>query len=146
MPDAPALMSGHYQENTMPETETNPLADPVLLQRLEGLAALSLGIAAYAWLGQSWLVFALLCLAPDLTMLGYVRSPRLGALTYNLGHTYVMPAVLGLVMGPLAYGLAAIWVAHIGFDRLLGYGLKRPGGFEDTHLGPIGRARRAART
>lgn len=133
----------------MSDTNTNPLADPILLQRLEGLAALGLGVAAYACLGQSWLVFALLCLAPDLTMLGYVRSPRLGALTYNLGHTYAMPAVLallGLVAGPLAYGLAAIWVAHIGFDRLLGYGLKRPGSFEDTHLGPIGRARRSART
>lgn len=129
-------------------TDTDRLADPVLLQRLEGLAALGLGVAAYAWLGQSWLVFALLCLAPDLTMLGYVRSPRLGALTYNLGHTYAMPALLallGLVVGPLAYGLAAIWVAHIGFDRLLGYGLKL-GPFEQTHLGPIGRARRAART
>jgi hypothetical protein len=59
----------------------NPIADAILLQRLEGLAALLLGGAAYIWLGQSWWVFALLFLAPDLTMLGYLRSPRLGALT-----------------------------------------------------------------
>jgi hypothetical protein len=52
-------------------------------------------------------------------------------------------ALAGLALGPLAYGLAAIWVAHIGFDRLLGYGLKLETGFEQTHLGPIGKARRA---
>jgi hypothetical protein len=51
-------------------------------------------------------------------------------------------ALLGLAIGPLAYGLAAIWVAHIGFDRLLGYGLKLDG-FEQTHLGPVGKARRS---
>ena len=124
---------------------TFTIADAVLLQRLEGLAAAGLGIAAYIWLGQSWWMFALLILAPDLAMLGYLRSPRLGALTYNLGHTYAAPALLavaGLVLGPLAYGLAAIWIAHIGFDRLLGYGLKLETGFEQTHLGPIGKARR----
>ena len=124
---------------------SNPITDAILLQRLEGLAALALGVAAYAWLGQSWWVFALLFLAPDLAMLGYLRSPRLGALTYNLGHTYAAPAVLalaGLALGPLAYGIAAIWTAHIGFDRLLGYGLKLEAGFEQTHLGPIGKARR----
>lgn len=120
------------------------MSDPVLLQRLEGVAALGLGIATYSWLGQSWLVFALLALAPDLTMTGYLRSPRLGALSYNLGHSYVGPALLalsGLVFGPLAFGLAAIWVAHIGFDRMLGYGLKFDTGFQHTHLGPIGKAR-----
>jgi hypothetical protein len=120
------------------------LADAVLLQRLEGLAALVLGVAIYAWLGQSWVIFAVLFLVPDLTMLGYVRSARFGALIYNLGHTYAAPALLalaGLAIGPLAYGLAAIWAAHIGADRLLGYGLKLES-FEATHLGPIGKARR----
>lgn len=117
----------------------------IVLQRLEGLAAVGLGVAAYAALGQSWLVFAMLFLAPDLFMLGYLRSAPVGALIYNLGHTYVTPALLallGFVVGPVAFGLAAIWVAHIGFDRMLGYGLKLNGGFEQTHLGLIGKARR----
>ena len=121
------------------------LADAVMLQRLEGLVALALGIAAYAWLGQSWWVFALLALAPDLAMLGYLRSTATGTLTYNLVHTYAGPALLallGLATGPLAFGLAAIWTAHIGADRLLGYGLKLGSGFDQTHLGPIGKARR----
>ena len=119
-------------------------ANAVLLQRLEGAAALGLGIAAYVTLGQSWLMFALLFFVPDLFMAGYLRSPRFGALTYNLVHTYAAPALLalaGLVLGPLAYAVAAIWVAHIGFDRMLGYGLKFETSFQHTHMGPIGKAR-----
>lgn len=117
----------------------------IMLQRLEGLAALGLGVLAYAALGQSWLVFSLLFLAPDLFMLGYMRSARTGAAIYNLGHSFVAPALLaalGFVIGPVAFGLAAIWMAHIGFDRMLGYGLKLNGRFEETHLGLIGKARR----
>ena len=33
-----------------------------------------------------------------------------------------------------AVQLALIWLAHIGADRLLGYGLKYPTAFTDTHL------------
>ncbi|UXN74195.1 DUF4260 domain-containing protein [Devosia sp. A8/3-2] len=119
------------------------IADAVLLQRLEGLAALALGVVAYARLGQSWVIFAILFLVPDFAMLGYLRSARFGALSYNLVHNYAAPALLalaGLVIGPWAYGLTAIWVAHIGADRLLGYGLKLDS-FEATHLGPVGKAR-----
>lgn len=130
----------------LPASPSFRIADPNLLLRLEGGVAALAGVLAYAWLGQSWLVFALLLLAPDLFMLGYLRSPRIGALSYNLGHTYVAPALLalsGLFVGPVAYGLAAIWLAHIGGDRALGYGLKRDSGFDQTHLGPIGKARRS---
>jgi hypothetical protein len=125
--------------------ERAPALNAIVLQRLEGLVALGFGVIAYASLGQSWLVFAVLFLAPDLFMLGYLLSARIGAMSYNLGHTYVAPALLallGFLVGPLAFGLAAIWVAHIGFDRMLGYGLKLNGGFEQTHLGLIGKARR----
>ncbi|WP_052951758.1 DUF4260 domain-containing protein [Devosia soli] len=120
------------------------LTTPIFLQRLEGLAAMGFGIVAYAFLDQSWLVFALLFLSPDLFMLGYLRSIRTGAALYNLGHSYAAPALLalgGLFAGEIFYGLAAIWVAHIGFDRMLGYGLKLDGGFDQTHLGPIGKAK-----
>jgi hypothetical protein len=123
-----------------PSARTKPfrITDPILLQRLEGVVALALGVAAYIALEQSWLIFALLFLAPDIFMLGYLRSPRLGALIYNLGHTYAAPALLALagpLIGPMAYGIAAIWTAHIGFDRMLGFGLKLGYGFGDTHLG-----------
>lgn len=115
----------------------NSLADVVLLQRLEGLVALAGAVAAYGWLGQSWIVFALLFIAPDLFMLGYLRGKSTGALVYNLGHTYAAPAVLVLIGlaggGAWLFGVATIWIAHIGFDRMLGYGLKL-GDFKQTHL------------
>jgi hypothetical protein len=134
---------------TMPSEDASASArvdaNALLLQRLEGGVALALGVIVYAWLGQSWVVFALLFLAPDLAMLAYLRSTATGTLTYNAVHTYVAPALvalLGLAVGPIAFGLAAIWTAHIGADRLLGYGLKLSSGFDQTHLGPIGKARR----
>lgn len=131
-----ALMTAHN-----PETIAKTSGTSVML-RLESLAALVFGVTAYAMLGQSWVLFAVLFLAPDLSMVGYLVSPRVGAWSYNLVHTYVAPALVaasGFVFGPIAFGIAAIWVAHIGMDRMLGYGLKKETGFDDTHLGRIGK-------
>lgn len=109
------------------------------LLRLEGLAVLGLAVAAYASLDASWLLFALLLLVPDVSMIGYLKDPRLGARTYNAVHTYVGPAVLGAAAWAGTYELtgaiALIWAAHIGMDRMLGFGLKYPSAFGDTHLG-----------
>lgn len=116
----------------------------ILLLRLEGAAVLGASVFAYAWLDQSWLLFAVLLLVPDVSMLAYLGPPRFGAVVYNLVHTYVGPALLalaGLVLGPWAFGVAAIWVAHIGLDRMLGFGLKLGGAFKRTHLSPDGGAR-----
>jgi hypothetical protein len=44
-----------------------------------------------------------------------------------------------LTANSLLLGLGAIWLAHIGMDRALGYGFKLSTGFRDTHLGQIGR-------
>jgi Domain of unknown function (DUF4260) len=117
---------------------------PRLLLRLEGLALLTAMVALYAWLGTSWWLFAALFFAPDLSFAGYLLGLRPGAVLYNAVHTTIVPGALlglGLVLGqPLAVALAVIWLAHIGFDRALGYGLKYPDGFGFTHLGRIGRA------
>jgi hypothetical protein len=91
------------------------------------------------WLnGGSWILFVLLLLAPDLSMLGYLAGSRIGAAIYNAFHTYALPVILaayGLLEGSsLAVSMALIWLAHIGVDRLLGYGLKYASGFKDTHL------------
>ncbi|MDB5529990.1 MAG: hypothetical protein JWR51_3093 [Devosia sp.] len=126
------------------ETPVSLDANVIWFQRLEGAVMLGASVAAYTWLGQSWLVFGVLLLAPDLAMLGYLRSFRAGTLSYNLVHNYVGPALLamlGLLVGPWAFGLAAIWVAHIGMDRMIGYGLKLSTGLGDTHLGRKGKAR-----
>ena len=115
--------------------------------RLEGAAALTAALAAYAHWGPGWGVFALLFLVPDLSMLGYLAGPRVGAAAYNAGHSSLGPAILAaaglMAPAPLATAAALVWVVHIGFDRLLGYGLKYPTAFGHTHLGAIGRAARA---
>lgn len=115
-------------------------------QRLEGLALLAVAALAYGRTGQGWLVFAVLFLAPDLSFFGYLAGPRIGGLIYNLAHSLIGPLVLagvGLVMdNSLVTGVALIWLAHIGLDRMLGYGLKSSEAFGITHLGTIGRARK----
>jgi uncharacterized protein DUF4260 len=121
------------------------LLDPVVLQRLEGGVMLLLSLLLYAKLGDSWLLYALLILAPDLFMAGYLRGPRAGAALYNLGHTWLLPGILAVtgILGGVepAAALATIWLGHIGADRLMGYGLKLETSFQDTHLGRIGRRR-----
>lgn len=106
--------------------------------RLEALVVLALSLGVYSYLGSSWWLFALLVLAPDLAALGFVGGSSFGAWCYDMAHTYLAPALLaaaGFVMRePLVMALAAIWFAHIGFDRLIGYGLKFGGNSKDTHL------------
>jgi len=101
----------------------------------------------YARTGASWWLFAALWLAPDLSMLGYLAGPGWGARIYNAIHAYVTPATLALAALALRqYALlpfALIWVNHIGVDRLMGYGLKYRAGFGWTHLGRLGRGKRA---
>ena len=112
--------------------------------RLEGLAVLALALLLYRQGGHSWLLFALLFLAPDLSFAAYLAGPRAGAAVYNLAHSYVGPAIaaaLALLTGRPPV-VATIWAAHVGFDRALGYGLKYATSFHDTHLGRIGPGRR----
>ncbi len=115
-----------------------------VLLRLEGLAVFAAALAVYSHLGASWLAFAALFLAPDLAMAAYLGGPRLGASVYNLAHSYVAPLALGaagVALGsPVAPAIALVWIAHIGFDRALGFGLKYATGFGDSHLGRFGRA------
>jgi Domain of unknown function (DUF4260) len=85
----------------------------------------------------------LIFFAPDLTFAAYLLGPRIGAFCYNAVHVYAFGAALfaiGLTVPvPLLAGLGGLWLAHSGFDRMLGYGLKSPEGFSVTHLGRIGR-------
>ena len=114
--------------------------NPRPILRAEGVAVFTAASAAYFLLdGPLWL-YAVSFFAPDLGMAGYLVNPRVGSRTYNLVHTYVLPlALLGLGVWqavPLAVLVAAVWTAHIGFDRLFGFGLKFPSEFGATHLGP----------
>jgi hypothetical protein len=113
------------------------------LLRWEGVILL-IGMTLFYWIsGASWLIFALLFFLPDVSMLAYLAGPRIGAGVYNAVHSTIAPMLLvlfGLVTAePLPGSLAIIWLAHIGFDRMLGYGLKYEAGFRFTHLGRIGK-------
>ena len=118
-----------------------------LLLRLEGLMVLAASVYVYVQGGHSWWLFAALCLLPDATFAAYLAGPRVGAGVYNAAHSYVAPLVLAIAAlaagAPLPtaapLGWALIWMAHIGFDRAAGYGLKYPTAFGDTHLGRIGK-------
>lgn len=119
------------------------------LLRLDALAVLAASLAGYQMLGGNWWLFALLILTPDLSMVGFVAGTKTGALVYNLVHSYALPLALGAIGyfsgSSLVVMLALIWVAHIAADRTLGYGLKYPESFQQTHLGRMGKARRAAK-
>lgn len=111
---------------------------PRILLHVEGIAVGGSAIALYFHAGYPWWLFAVLILAPDLSMVGYLGGPAVGTATYNAFHTYSPPVVLGaigvILDAELAVQLGLIWIAHIGIDRALGYGLKYPTAFKDTHL------------
>jgi hypothetical protein len=118
---------------------------PRRILRAEGGALALAAVVAYAHLDAGWWLFAVLALAPDLAMAGYLAGPRVGALAYNAAHATIGPIALGLVGAfsgqQAALAVALVWLAHVGVDRMLGYGLKYPTAFADTHLGRIGRSR-----
>ncbi len=113
--------------------------------QIEGAAALIAGLWIYGSMGGNWLLAVPLLLLPDVSMVGYLRNPRLGAMTYNVVHNWALglaALAAGWLLSAVPLELAgAILIAHVGGDRLLGYGLKYPTSFGDTHLGPIGRGR-----
>ena len=112
--------------------------------RLEGLTLFAGMTLLYAVWGGSWWIYAILFLVPDLSFAAYLAGPRIGAIVYNAAHSYMAPVALmtaGFALAsPLVLSIAMIWLAHIGIDRALGYGLKYATGFGFTHLGRIGKA------
>ena len=114
------------------------------LLRLEGLTLFVGMTLLYAVWDGSWWVYAIVFLAPDLSFAAYLAGPRAGAIVYNAAHSYMAPMALmttGFALSsPLVLSIAMIWLAHIGIDRALGYGLKYSAGFAFTHLGRVGRA------
>src|SRR5262245_46967782 len=127
-----------------PETTTTTVTGgPRAILHVEGAVAGLAALVAYGHLGGSWAVFAALFLVPDLSMLGYLAGRRIGAISYNAAHSTIGPAFVAAVAlaahVPFLLLGACIWLAHIGFDRMLGYGLKYGSGFGHTHLGGKGR-------
>jgi hypothetical protein len=121
----------------MPQ-EKMTLSLPKIMLHAEGAAMFIAACILYARIGANGWVFALLFFSFDIFMLGYLRNPQFGSVIYNIGHTETVPMALALIgflatIEPLM-GFAFIWLGHIGLDRLLGYGLKYPTFFKDSHL------------
>ena len=114
---------------------------PRFFLRLEGVILFIASLFLFASTHQHWWWVPVLLLAPDLFMAGYARSSKLGALIYNVGHTYLLPASFSLYgwhsHRPLLLATGLIWLAHIGMDRFAGYGLKYDDNFKHTHLGSL---------
>lgn len=118
---------------------------PVVFQKIENVAIALLGLFIYAKMGFAWYWIPLVFIAFDLSALGYVLGPKVGAMTYNAVHNYFLP------VGILLFGYAAgstpeivwlvclVWIFHIAADRVMGYGLKYSDAFTHTHLGTIGK-------
>jgi hypothetical protein len=130
-------------ETTAPAPTGTVTGGVKILLRLEGLTLFAAMLVLYATWGGSWWIFAVLFFAPDLSFAAYLIDRKTGALVYNAVHSYMAPVAL-MTVGfafdePLILSIAMIWLAHIGIDRALGYGLKYTAGFGFTHLGRLGR-------
>lgn len=112
-----------------------------LLLRFENVAVLILSLYVYGMYGFSWLTFFILLFVPDLSMIGYVWKEKVGAWIYNIFHTYILSFAMLFVgywlHSNVVFLIGIIWTAHIAVDRVLGYGLKYPTHFKDTHLSGI---------
>lgn len=127
------------------DQSTTPSATVRGWLRLEGAAVFIAGLVAYGWLGGPWPLLIPLLLLPDVSAIGYLRDPRVGASTYNLIHNWAFGLVLfgvGLAVTstPIEV-LGIVAIAHTGMDRAVGYGLKLPTSFQDTHLGRMGKSK-----
>jgi hypothetical protein len=115
-----------------------------ILLKLEELFLFGLALFLFSQLDYGWGTYALLFLAPDLSMIGYIANPRFGAWTYNMIHhkgLAVTLYVLGYVFSTAWLMFAGlILLGHSSLDRVFGYGLKHGDTFQNTHLGRVGRS------
>lgn len=121
---------------------------PRIILQVEGACIFGSTIWAYSRFGRSWWTFGALLLLPDLGMVGYLADTSIGAALYNLVHTETPPILLLCTAlaqkNNTATGLALAWLAHIGIDRMMGFGLKYGTGFGHTHLGNLDKKDKSA--
>ncbi len=117
---------------------------PIWFVRAEGVVVLVGAVWLYALSGMSWIWFAVLFFVPDISLTAYLAGARVGAVIYNVAHSIIIPLnliALSLIFQDLRALATAglVWLAHIGLDRMLGYGLKYPDSFSRTTHGDMGR-------
>lgn len=112
------------------------------LLKLEEIGQFLLSIILFNQLEYTWWVFPACLLLPDLSMMGYMANPKLGAQIYNLFHHKLLAIgvlALGFWMDNTPLALAGVILfGHAAMDRMFGYGLKFSDDFKHTHLGWIG--------
>lgn len=115
------------------------LTNPITLRRTEAFLTFCLGLWLYSQSGYSWLVFIMLFFLPDVGSVGYLKNHKLGSTLYNLTHWLLWPLALGtyglITNHDTAKMIAIIWITHICFDRMLGWGFKTGGSFYETGMG-----------
>ncbi|WP_434778757.1 DUF4260 domain-containing protein [Neisseria sp. Ec49-e6-T10] len=111
--------------------------------RLEALVVLMASVLLYKQYQFDWWFFLVCFFVPDVSIFAYVFGTSCGAIAYNCAHSYIGASIVcmvGLFLNmSVLLSVGLIWVAHIGFDRFLGYGLKSRQGFKFTHLGQVGK-------
>lgn len=114
---------------------------PLKFLRVDGLVLFAMAIVLFFFTDQPWWIIPVLLFVPDIFMAGYARSTKTGALIYNLGHSYALPALTVLAgwlcTSEITLAIGLIWFAHVGMDRAAGYGLKYDEDFKHTHLGNL---------
>jgi len=127
------------QTNALSETKTFSM--PRTFMHVDGLALLAGSLVFYANLNFNWVTFALLLFTPDLPLILYGVNKQMASIAYNLVHSLVFPILL-LVTSHFADNivgiqLSLIWLAHIGMDRVFGYGFKYLGRMKETHFSRV---------
>ena len=122
---------------------------PKLWLRLDGLVLFLATIVGFHQTHQRWWVYLALLFLPDIFMIGYLKNSKLGALLYNLGHSYFVPGLVSFIgwhwHRPFTLATGLIWLGHVGWDRFFGYGLKYDSDFKHTHLGDLNRPKSHAK-
>lgn len=105
--------------------------------RIEGALFFLISLYVFHLREMSWLIFILLLFTPDISMIGYLKNKKIGSIIYNLGHNYLLAIALVILGNLTPYDwmvtLGIILFAHVSLDRALGYGLKYPDDFKNTH-------------
>lgn len=115
-----------------------------IVVRAEHLAIFAAGVVLWLANGGQPLLLIPAWILVDVSMVGYLGGPLLGSITYNAAHNLVLPLALLALGWWTGIGwlvlAGAVFMTHVGLDRALGYGLKLPTDFRDTHLGRIGKS------
>ena len=114
---------------------------PYKMLRLEGLVVMICALIATIYVKTHWLLIIGGFFFFDISLLGYKINPKIGAICYNIGHTFSIPVVLLLIAFilsiPILMSISFLWIGHIAYDKMLGFGLKYQSNFNDTYLQQI---------